>query len=64
MILFVLIFDFAAGHAFDATNPKSRRPLDESNLCERRGSAMGDFLRGASWGAWFVLAGIIAAVVH
>jgi hypothetical protein len=54
MILFVLIFDFAAGHAFDATNPKSRRPLDESNLCERRGSAMGDFLRGASWGALIV----------
>jgi hypothetical protein len=25
------------------------------------GQAMTDFLKGASWGAWFVLAGIIAA---
>jgi len=22
---------------------------------------MGDFLTGASWGAWFILAGIVAA---
>jgi hypothetical protein len=33
-------------------------------FCERKrwtGSAMTDFLKGASWGAWFVLAAIIAA---
>jgi len=33
-----------------------------------RGSVMGDFLTGARWGAWFVLAGITAAglwaIVH
>jgi len=32
------------------------------------GEAMTDFLKGASWGAWFVLAGIVAsglwAIVH
>jgi hypothetical protein len=32
------------------------------------GSVMGDFLKGARWGAWFVLAGITAAglwaIVH
>jgi hypothetical protein len=33
-----------------------------------RGSGMGDFITGASWGAWFILATIIAAglwaIVH
>ena len=41
-------------------------PLVEPQFIEivsatAEGAAMGDFLTGASWGAWFVLAGIAAA---
>jgi Na+/H+ antiporter NhaC len=50
------------------TKKQEREPLLSHNYRSRYlsarnagGSAMGDFLTGASWGAWFILAGIAAA---
>jgi hypothetical protein len=43
------------------TRNSGERPKSGIVAAVRAGGAMTDFLKGASWGAWFVLAGIIAA---
>ena len=41
--------------------PQSSKLIFFSSQQGEGGSAMTDFLKGASWGAWFILAGIVAA---
>ena len=48
------------GHALKPSVDETIIESDSVSAQEGEG-AMGDFLAGASWGAWFLLAGIVAA---